>query len=667
MFTQDITEQALQRAELKEARAVAEQASKAKSEFLANMSHEIRTPLNGVIGFTDLVLKTDLTETQQHYLGIVNQSANALLGTINDILDFSKIEADKLELDIDKADLYELASQAADIVTFQAQNKGLEMLLNVSSDLPRFIWADAIRLKQVLVNLLGNAVKFTTKGEIELRIHKLQPANGNQALLRFGVRDTGIGIHPEKLHKIFEAFLQEDVSTTKKYGGTGLGLTISNRLLALMNSKLELTSAVGKGSTFYFDIMLKVESGDPVNWDNLDHIKRVLIVDDNSNNRTIVRQMFLLRSIVSDEASNGFEALQKLARGEEYDVILMDYHMPYMDGLETIRKIRESFYASPEKQPVILLHSSSDDEKIIKACAELQINQRLVKPLKFDDLYNALNKLKLNPDKAQQAAQQAQDYGAPFTILVAEDNEVNMLLARTIIRHIAPNATVMEAINGAVAFEMFKHRTPDMVLMDVQMPDMNGYEATRQIRSLPTGKQVPIVALTAANVKGEKERCIEAGMDDYITKPFLEDTLRELFRKYTHYGSPATDDDAHATVADDSPPIKTGHYDPNAIKQLLDVDDDTIKEMLEVALRELLAISGTIEQASIHKDMKKLNALGHKLYGICVTTGLVQLAQLASKLEHTPAYDEKDIPAQVDNILMEILVVTGLICEHHGL
>ncbi|WP_439489439.1 PAS domain S-box protein [Algoriphagus sp.] len=392
MFVQDITRMVKHTEELNKAKLLAEEASVAKSEFLANMSHEIRTPLNGVIGFTDLVLKTNLNETQHQYLSIVHQSGNALLSIINDILDFSKIEAGRLELDIDKCDLYELCSQATDIITYQIQNKGLEMLLNMATDLPRFVFTDSVRLKQILVNLLGNSSKFTEKGEIELKIEILEK-KGDFLKIRFAVRDTGIGIKPEKQSKIFEAFSQEDSSTTKKYGGTGLGLTISNSLLRLMGSKLELESEPGKGSTFYFDVLLETEEGEPIDWYDVDKIGNVLIVDDNANNRLIVREMLLLKDIQSLEASNGFEALQLLASGKEFDVILMDYHMPFMDGLETIRKIRETFPTWSSDEPILLLHSSSDDHKIIESCRELRVQHRLIKPIKIQDFYQSLSRL----------------------------------------------------------------------------------------------------------------------------------------------------------------------------------------------------------------------------------------------------------------------------------
>lgn len=533
IFTQNITQIITQKNELLEARRTAEKASLAKSDFLASMSHEIRTPLNGVIGFTDLVMKTHLSNTQQQYLSIVHQSANSLLDIINDILDFSKIEAGKLDLDIEECDLYELSSQATDMIIYQVQKKDLELLLNIQPGSPALIWADCVRLKQILVNLLGNAVKFTDSGEIELRVEVISGA-GDDTQMRFSVRDTGIGIKAERQEKIFEAFSQEDGSTTKKYGGTGLGLTITNKLLGLMGSKLQLHSTPGEGSNFFFMVNLKTSLADPQQQQNFDLIKKVLIVDDNSNSRQILENMLQLKHISSGAVQSGAEALNILASREQFDVILMDYHMPHMNGLDTIRKIRSSTDGRYNHIPIILLFSSSDDEKVITACEELGVNHQLVKPVKMADLFNLLSQIHLKPAKVNEPAAEhrALDFNRSMTILVADDNPVNLILARTIIKRTISNALVIEVSNGLEAVRFCGKNIPDLILMDIQMPGLNGYEATQQIRQLKHPSYIPIIALTAGTVKEEWERCMAAGMDDLVIKPVVEDTVAAVLKKW---------------------------------------------------------------------------------------------------------------------------------------
>ncbi len=655
---QDITENYLHTIALNDAKIQAEEANVAKSEFLASMSHEIRTPLNGVIGFTDLVLKTVLTQTQQQYLTIVNQSANALLAVINDILDFSKIEAGKLELDIEKSDLFELTSEAADIITFQAQHKGLEVLLNIEPNLPRYVHIDSIRLKQVLINLLGNAIKFTEQGEIELKIYAESDLYKEYVDLCFEVRDTGIGIQPDKQIKIFDAFSQEDSSTTKKYGGTGLGLTISNRLLDLMDSKLQLTSKVGFGSTFYFKIRLKAEHGEIQPSEDISFIKKVLVVDDNENNRLILRQMLLIKNIKITEARNGLEALQLLSEGKMYDVILMDYHMPYMDGLETIAKIRESFEHDPANQPIMLLHSSSDDERIIQICEEYGVNLRMVKPIKMQDLFKKLAKLHIKETVTIDINTETTIDKAAYKILVVEDNLVNKLLARTVITRILPNAHILEANNGVEAIEQYQLHLPDLILMDLQMPVMNGYEATEKIRLLDKEYKRPtaIVALTAGNIKGEKERCLEIGMDDFVTKPFVEENLATLFSKWLIKNSPET------TESLDLKP-KKAHFDIEKIRDFMGNDTDTIKLILNLTLDEIGKTDANFRQLINSPNLTLINAMGHKLFGTASGTGLELLADLARELEQLKEIEQEQLNTLYESFHKEVTLVNNLITK----
>ncbi|REA64218.1 hybrid sensor histidine kinase/response regulator [Dyadobacter luteus] len=661
MFTEDITEATLVRHELKQAKIQSEQASIAKSEFLANMSHEIRTPLNGIIGFTDLVLKTNMNDTQKQYLTIVNQSANALLSIINDILDFSKIEAGKLELDIDKCDIFDITSQSADIISFPIQNKGLEMLLNIPAELPRFVWVDEIRLKQVLINLLSNAAKFTESGEIELKIEILNyhPEQSDHITCRFIVRDTGIGIREEKQAKIFDAFLQEDGSTTKKYGGTGLGLTISNKLLAMMGSHLQLSSVHGVGSTFFFDLTMTSEPGEQIIWDNAESIRRVLIVDDNQNNRLIVERMLQLMHIRSDQVTNGFEALEVLESEAVYDAILMDYHMPYMDGLETIRHIRNTFPLKTENIPIVLLNSSADDATVIKGCEELKVNYRLMKPLKINDIHLCLSRLSQKeyanePAGTTDPIDINQDI---LTILIAEDNPVNMFLAKTIISKVVPAGLILEAANGLEAVEHCKRVKPDLIFMDVQMPEMNGYEATFAIRNIFSNSYVPIIALTAGNVKGERDRCIDAGMNDFVAKPFVEDSIRTIISRYAQPG-------AHR---EETPKVtqqnQEEHFDIALLKTTYMDDQEFITEFLTLTEEALEAGVIDLNKHYQNNDLSGIKNAAHKLKGASASAFMNQVTAITQELEHMTSFDKNRIEYLVSELQQESQVLMPMIAS----
>jgi len=631
IFSQNITESVKINEELKAAITQADTANLAKSEFLANMSHEIRTPLNGVIGFSELLMRTPLNETQLQYLKYINESGNSLLNIINDILDFSKIEAGKLELNIDCCNIYEMTSQVVNVVLFQAQRKDLELLLNIEQGLPSSIWIDDARLKQVLINLTGNAVKFTEKGEIELKVEMLQKTD-TEIDLRFSVRDTGIGIAKERQGHIFEAFTQEDSSVSKRYGGTGLGLTISNNLLKYMGSKLELISVPEQGTTFYFDLRVKYEA-DQTNQEEEYSIKRALIVDDNANNRTILQHMLQYKQIDTTLVKSGMEALQILMEGEEYDLILVDYHMPILSGAETITKIREMFANKGTLVPLIILHTSSEKQDVIAHINNDPSVVSLMKPIKVDELYLAIRK---SIRKAKEEIEEInikkevsvieKESPANMTILVADDNPINMELSIRMLADLFPLVNITQANDGVEAVEACQSKHFDLILMDLQMPNMGGIEATREIRKLAEYSDTPIIALTAANTLSEKEKCLQAGMSDFVAKPIritaLENSIAQFFGEQ-FVNKNVQENSVDAQVA----------LDMIILQQHYGDDEDFKLYFLNLLVEELKIAKDDLELHTVIDNTDSLKRLLHKLKGTAGTVGLNILTTIVADVE----------------------------------
>ena len=636
-------------------RKEAEIANEAKSTFLSSMSHEIRTPMNAIIGLTELTLATELTPRQQEFLRKVKASSHALLAIINDILDVSKIEAGKMELERIAFDLEEVLGSTADMVDMAATEKGVELLFDVAPGTPTALLGDPLRLGQVLLNLCNNAVKFTDAGEVVIGVDRVESEDEESTTLRFEVRDTGIGMNEEQCARIFQPFSQADGSTTRRYGGTGLGLTICMRLVELMGGGISVESEPGKGSTFRFTARFGVAGGEAATAHRrpIDELSgtRVLVVDDSASSRLILERTLGAYALRVECVESGAEAIKRLEQaphGAGYGLVLMDWKMPGMDGIEATRRIREN--PRIEVMPAILMISAYGREAVMRQALQAGVDSFLIKPFYPALLLDTILGL-FDDDQAREARLHppGDDAGMPRfdgrRLLLVDDNELNRLVAKSFLER--SGAEVASAVNGRQAVE--RMHAPgaryDAVLMDIQMPVMDGYEACRAIRADERFADLPIIAMTAHAMAEERDRCLAAGMNDHISKPIDQE---RLFSTLAQWVEPAAGADVEAPTAelalDDAPPEAFPGFSLDTAMLHMGGDQELLQTLVEMFLRNNNDLEERIRQQLAEGDLETARRTAHSVKGASAQIGALPFAEAAGELEEALVRDPEGDP-----------------------